>query len=113
MDINNMEHDAGAAIYYDPVFKAVLEDHMTNLRTDPEARILDLEENKVYQWLGDLFGLLRSYSVEPRYYWIIMRMNSMDSPTDLSEEHKTLLMPGSATIRKILNQYQTMAKTTL
>lgn len=113
MDINNLEYAAGAQAYYDHTFRSVLEDHMTNLRTNPTTQVLQLDEQKVYQWVGDLFGLLRVMRVDPYLFWTVMRMNGMDSPTDLSQDYTSLLVPSGSAVRKIYDQHRTLAKTTI
>lgn len=110
MDIDNLAVQSGAAIYYDDSFRAVLEDHMTYLRTHELTRIIQVEAHIADRWAGDLCGLLVSLNVPSYLHWVIMRMNGMMSPQDNGVDLRVLLVPSNKTLESIKNIHKTKSK---
>lgn len=110
MDIDNLAKDSGAAIFYDDSFRAVLEDHMTYLRTHPQSRIIQVEPHVADRWAGDLYGLLISLNIAPYLHWVIMRMNGMLSPQDCDGQLRALQIPYNKVLETIKNVHKTKSK---
>jgi len=113
VDIDNLSIDPGPSIHYSLEFRSVLEDHMTYLRSHQDTTLLTLEPNEAAKWRSDLFGILTTKQVPAKYHWVIMRANSMLSPTDFNEETTTLIIPSYSEVDKIQRIHQTRSKTSL
>lgn len=110
MDIDKLAIDSGPSIYYDDAFRAVLEDHMSYLRSHPDTMIFPIEQNIADRWAGDLFGLLTSMKVEAYLHWVIMRMNMIYNPTDTNMSLTSLIIPSSKVLDTIKNIHKTKSK---
>ncbi len=105
MSINAKYINAGQDVWYDPSFKAVLEDHMTYLRTHKDTRVQLLEPNSVIKYRFDLYSLFLVYGIEPKYHWTIMRVNKLNSPIDDISDLEYILVPSATEINRILSHY--------
>lgn len=110
MKINDMAAPAGADIYYDPSFRAMLEDHMTFLRNHSETQTIEISDHDAYKWEGDLSGLLSKYNVDRSLHWVVMRMNNFVSPADNKDTLKLMLIPSIACIDRLRSVYVTQNK---
>lgn len=97
--------DAGSDIYYDPVFRNVLEDHMTYLREHPQTTIMPISPNDAYVYRQDLFGVLLKNNVQPQYHWLVMRMNKYTAPHQFSEDVISLMVPNANVIAQIRSSH--------
>jgi hypothetical protein len=110
MSITNLMRSEGPAIYYDPTFRVVIESHMQFLLQHPTVQSIDLDSQLTYKYENDLFGLLSEVGVPYQLHWIIMRMNNMNSPLELTQEHQSLLIPSDTVISNIQKVYSTTNK---
>ncbi len=108
MQINSMQVSFGPNIYYDPVFRNVLEDHMSFLRTHPGTKILNIEPIYAYKYEGDLSGLLTQYRIDVKLHWIIMRMNNYYSFSENNENLSSLIIPDGDSIERIRESHKTV-----
>lgn len=100
----------GQDIWYDPDFKAVLEDHMTYLRNHPNTTIQVLEPNSVIKYRFDLYSLFRHYGIEQHFHWLVMRMNGFNSPIDDISHLESFLVPDTNILVQILSHYMSRNK---
>lgn len=107
MQITNIATNSGPEIYYNLLFRNVLEDHMTFLRNSSETSILNIESAMAYKYEGDLFGLLFNYKVPFEYHWVVMRMNDMTNPNQTKSTLSNLIIPNKSLIERLRNVYMT------
>lgn len=113
MKINSLEQATAAAPYFDPEFCAVLEDHMSYLRTHPKTTAIAVEAERVYVYQFDLFGLFNALKIEKNLHYIVMRLAGMTSPTDLKEGMlEYLLVPEPNTVNHIRTSHQSTRRIT-
>jgi hypothetical protein len=110
MFIDNIAIKEGPTVFYDTDFRAVLEDHMTYLRGHESTTTMAVGPNEAYRWTADLFGLLNSRGVAAYLHWVVMRMNSFNSPTEMDETVSSLIIPDPRALNLIRNIYVTRAK---
>lgn len=110
MDIKKLAYNEGPSIYYDPKFRAVLEDHMSFLRMHDETIMIQLNAHEVHKWVGDLFGFLLTLNIPAHMHWVVMRINSLSTPTDLNDSISNLLIPSSKALQVIANLHNTRSK---
>lgn len=107
MSINELMLSAGPNIYYDDSFRNVLEDHLWYLKNHASTNVLSIEPIKAYKYEYDLYGLLNSYSINMNLHWIIMRLNNMTDPTEVTRDLKMLLIPDIRVIEQIRQSHMT------
>lgn len=105
MDIDAIQSNQGANIFYTEGLRSVFMDHLTYLRTHQNTYLIEIEPNLALKYTGDLFGLLRAKNFNPDYYWIIMKVNNIDNPTQCDETLASLLIPPKGLIESIKNVY--------
>ena len=75
--LSKKAYNAGENQYYSEAIRQVLEDHMTYLRERSEERTLDpTKANLFLKYKFDVYGFLAEHNVEPKHYWIVMRVNN-------------------------------------
>lgn len=107
MGINDLMLSAGPSIYYDDSFRNVLEDHLWYLKNHSSTSVLSIEPIKAYKYEYDLYGLLNNYSINMNLHWIIMRLNNMTDPTEVTRDLKMLLIPDIRVIEQIRQSHMT------
>lgn len=112
MKVDDLMPAEGASIYYDPAFRNVLEDHMTFLREHPQTSVLNVEPTQAYRFEHDLFGLLAHYGVSRAFHWVVMRMNKMTTPTELTRDAVQLLVPETRLVEQIRQSHMTKRRIT-
>lgn len=110
MSINKRMLSEGVALYYSEAWMRMIESHMTYLRTVSVNNVVDVEPHQAYKYEGDLYGLLNHLKVQPQYHWLTMRLNDMSSPSELTSETKTLILPNFDVIEKLRQVFQTTNK---
>lgn len=105
-------YNPGPAVYYDPLFRVVLESYMKFLRVDASTEIVTLEPQLAYKYENDLFGLLAELLVPHHYHWIVMRLNDFNSPLELTQDMTELLIPSDGLINNIQKVYLTSTNIT-
>lgn len=101
MKIDSLIVEDSPVNYFSDEFRRVLEDHMSFLRSDSSTRIVSIEPMNAYRYEFDLFGLLRELGVSQYMHWIVMRLNNLTSPTDVTKSLTQLLIPNAGVIDKI------------
>lgn len=113
MNIDSLAQDTGPSVQFTMAFRSVLEDHMSFFRNHPDTILITVEPHDAAKWGSDLFGYLTLIKVPVRHHWVIMRINSMFSPTDFGENCISLLLPSFNEIDKIQRIHQIKSKTTM
>lgn len=110
--LSKKAYSVGESQYYSEAIRQVLEDHMTYLRERSEERTLDpTKANLFLKYKFDVYGFLAEHNVEPKHYWIVMRVNNIYSPQELPETMDVLLIPPGAEIDKIIQAESTGNRT--
>lgn len=78
--VNQLANPAGAAIYSDPGFQRVLEINLPMILAHPLAARKAVSANLAYKNEGDFYGLLTDMGVEPKYWWLTLRLNGYTDP---------------------------------
>lgn len=106
MDIDvlmpNVESD-----FYAPGFLKIIEDHLTQLRTDSNTTIRQITNVQCVKYQGDFFGLLLDLNISPQYHHAIMRVNNMYSAADFVGDVNQFVMPNLPAIDMLKSLYQT------
>jgi len=95
------------AIFYDPTFRKVLEDHLELLASSSvtaRKTITQADANK-YKW--NITAFLNTV-VQPDWVWLTMRLNGFEQDLDYDGTKTTFLIPGSQDIDDIVSRYLTL-----
>lgn len=112
MALKDLMRDDGSAIYYDPVFRGVLEDHLSYLRALTSTTRLAVPPGEAYRFEFDLYGFLAKYGVPVQLHWVTMRMNNYTSPEEFTGEVSELLIPDHTVVDRIRQSHQTSRRIT-
>lgn len=107
MKVDLMMDAAGGDVYYSNEFKMVLESHLGYFRRLPTTKLFDIDPKLAYMYEYDLSGLLTAMRVDKKYHWLIMVMNGIKSPFDVTQTLKTLVMPAFSEVEKVKGVYLT------
>jgi hypothetical protein len=107
----NLMINEGPAIYYDPAFRNVLEDHMNYLRKHPSTEVVQVEDGQAFFYTNDFYGLTRALLIPPELQWVMLRMNNMKSPIDYKEDRTLLLRPNQTVVDFIRQSYTSTNRT--
>lgn len=108
MSLVNQFPDIPANAYYDPAFRAILEDHMQLLRLNAKTTTQEVNGMDALRYAGDLYGYL-TYNKLPQFlHWVILRMNDFTTPFAFDETVRSLLIPDAGVIDGIKQQYSTV-----
>ena len=106
MDILNKMITGGPAVYYDPGFRVMMEDHLTYLRNLTNNEIIEIEPGIAYKYEGDYYGMLMHHGILPEYHWSIMRMNGYMSPQDDRGEQSSFMNSPVSALNRISSTYR-------
>lgn len=96
---------AGNTYMYTKGFRNLIENHLTYLRNNFNS-IVQLDPKKEQIFTGDFYNLLHyTQNVEQDLYWVIMRINGLNSPLEYSGNLGTLILPYRNIIEDLLNKY--------
>lgn len=107
------------SIYFDPVFRNMVEQHLSVLRYHPEVALDEISPDQVFRFRGDFFGLLQQKNIDPSLHWIYLRVNNLLSPTDFgnafNEEYTTsrvfnMIVPPESAIDTLRKRFLTERK---
>lgn len=107
------------SIYFDPVFRNLIEQHLSVMRFHPETIIDEIPSDQVFRFRGDFFGLLQQKNIDPSVHWIYLRVNNMVSPTDFgnafNEEYTdsrlfSMIVPPESLIDNLRKRFLTERK---
>lgn len=70
--------------YFTTEYKTLIEDHLTILISKSTSRTI--ENYKATQFKNNFYGLLKSLGVKPTYWWVLLRLNELETPLDYTGE---------------------------
>lgn len=100
--IENFFRAAASAVASSASFRAVLEDHLSYLRTAPGTRIEEVSAHNATVYNFDWIGLLNKINIPVELHWITIRLNGGRSYTDFTEDIRSLYIPDSVEVNKLL-----------
>lgn len=110
MKIDETVTPSGAEVYYSDSFRAVIEDHMTFLRTHPQTYRKSVTSAQAYKFEGDFFGLLQEINEPSQFHWIILRMNKLTSPVYSTDDITSILVPSGDVVERLRSVYMNINK---
>lgn len=99
-----------SAIYYDPDFRNMIEDHLSFLRVNTSTRVEQIDPHDALVNEFDLFSYLLARGYKAYQHWIIMRMNFMTATTDMNADITQLLIPDPIVIGQLMSSFKTGRK---
>lgn len=85
--------------YHSPKFRRAIEDHLTLLRKDVTANAVG--SDKGLQFKNNYYGLLAALAVQPKYRYVVMRVNKITNPK-LSGVVGTVYLPNFKTVDTLI-----------
>jgi len=106
MDIDSQSAGTDNLAFYAPAFRIVLEDHMTFLRNDIATEKYQVTPGEAYRFEADFYGLLRSRSIATYMHHVVLRMNNMTNPNQMTTDLAFFLVPSPQTLSRLLTTFQ-------
>lgn len=101
MNIDDLMYDRGASAYYGDTLRQALDDQMTLLRTSADTRSIPVDPMIRYRFVGDFYGLLTVLKIPPELHYVVMRMNQINSRTEVPEDMTAILVPDQTAVDRI------------
>lgn len=109
MDILKI-HPSDEMAYSEPGFLALIESHLTYLRSLKNNQVMTISEHQAYKYEGDLYGLLNDLSIEKKYHYVVMRVNNYMSSADYDGRVRDLVIPDFGEVTLLKSIYQTSSE---
>ena len=100
---------SGADVWHTPAFMAVFEQHLGIIKKE-KSDLMAVESNKVDQFRGDFFGLLRSVGINPQYWVFVLRATGLKSPVEFDIHVTQIIIPNFSYLEELRQQYQTIQR---
>lgn len=71
-------------IFYQPKFRAILEDHLDILRQSG-VTINDIPLDLYWQYEGNFYGYLVHLNIPIEWHWLMLRVNGMHNPNEFAK----------------------------
>lgn len=110
MPIENLVVDKEPSVFYASDFRRMLETHLRYLRLHPETSLTTLSPHDVYKYEGDFNGLCRKIGIPRRYHWAVMRINGIDTETNVDGSLTVLAIPPLRLLDTLAQRFQTTWK---
>lgn len=68
--------------YTNRPFQIFIEDHLSYLKL--KATTVSVGDSRANKFKSNFYGLLREMKVDPKYWWVYLRLNDYKSPLDYS-----------------------------
>lgn len=81
--IENLKRN-DASVYFNPKFRAIVEDHINVLRTTGIS-VTPIALQHFYKYEGNFYGYLTEHGVSRRLHWIYLRVNNMHHPHEFAK----------------------------
>lgn len=89
----------GASIYYAPLFRKTIEDHLLYLKSHPNTRMVQVRAVEINRYTGNLFGYLVELKIPMYMHWIVMRCSGYKSPLEFTiDDLRPLYVPNEGLI---------------
>lgn len=86
-----------------PEFREVFEKHLTFV-SENSTNVRDVDKPLTFRYHGDFYGLLKELRIPYDYWWYIMRLNGMRSPTEY-QGASTFRLVNTGLIESILRNW--------
>lgn len=96
-----LANDSGPAFYYTASWRQVVEDNLTVLRNARDSKQHQVDPMSGYRHEGDFIGYLTSLKIDPRYHYVIMRVNGMKDGSEFNEFSGSLIIPPEDAIERL------------
>ena len=92
-NLKGLIEQAGNDLYYHPVFRSVIEDHLDYIRNHQDTKTIVIEDGQAYRYENDWEGLMQAIGVPPQLRWVTLRLNGYHTPLDYNRTHITIIVP--------------------
>lgn len=108
----------GPSMFYDPVFRHIIEMHIPQLRTLYAIRH-EIKADEYYQFEGDFYGYLRARGFRAEMFWVMLRLNGLTNPLQFAKSLRDpysdgsvphLLEPHPEAIAELQQYYMTLKR---
>ncbi len=111
--LNTLMADPGVSTYYDDSFIAVIEDHLTYLRSHPSTTPSGVDAQSASKYQGDFYGLLVHLAVPYYLHRVVMRMNGFASPDEAPDSIRQVLLPDTRVVDVIRQAHVAVMKSSV
>ncbi|HWT39878.1 MAG TPA: hypothetical protein VN081_01200 [Dongiaceae bacterium] len=102
----------GGSIYYQQAWRDNVEFHLPYLQSVSGVSTIIVTPSDTIKYTFDFYGLLQAYGQPVNLHYIIMRMNSLKSPTDYDGSFSTITIPNSTYVQRLVAVYQAIQSKT-
>lgn len=110
MTLQALAKAPGPSVYYSPQWHRLMETHLRWFRERVQMRVVQVNDQLVYKYEGDLFGLLNHLGLDDQYHWLIMRINRMNSPLEFGVRFNQLSIPPVDQVDRLMAIFKTAQK---
>ena len=102
----------GADWLYSEEFKTVIESHLSFIRQASTTKVMTVTSDNVRIFKHDFYGLLTSIRIQPRDFWIILRINNMHNPQEFDETKSVIFVPENRMLEQIKMAHRSISAPT-
>lgn len=84
----------GPSMFYDPLFRHIIEMHLPQLRTIYAIQ-KEIKADEYYQFEGDFYGYLLSKGYRAEQFWYMLRINGLTNPLHFAKSLRDPYADGS------------------
>jgi len=110
MNINALAINPGPAIFYDPDFRNVLEDHLTKLKSSVRTITVNVDPMLAYRFEYSFYALLNALNVPVFKHWITLRMLGYRSQFDVDRTITTIYVPSDTELNQLAQSHTSARK---
>ena len=86
-------------------FRNLIEDHILFLRSHRTIMLIPVDQQLVYKFTGDFYGLLNALKINPDIWWVTLRINNFKSTLDYSGDLQNIYIIPEEIIYEMLTKY--------
>lgn len=110
MKIDQLMHDPGAPLFYNPDFRRMVETHLVWLRSLSSENRLQIDPAKAYKYTADFYGLLQEEAIQAQHHWITLRLNNYTAPTDYLGDRLEIIVPDLTAVERLVRAFSTVPR---
>lgn len=110
MSVLGLLNPAGAAVFYTPEWRKLVEDHLQWLRGSGEMDVVIIDDHLAYKYRGDFDGALLELGVPQERHWVALRVNGMTNSTDYTGQAGSIMIPSTETLNRLFQVYRSLTK---
>ncbi len=104
--------EVATSLYNDPSYMTFIDDHVEQLRRDPQTATTVPEPAALLKYQCDFYGLLGHLQVPSYLHYTVMKINGITSPTTVQEaDMSKILIPDVNRIKMLFNLWKAHHKT--